>query len=122
MAVIAGDIDDRQRDACVQEPAAQLDAGLTIQIDIEDDAESVAEIAVSEQRAGGIEQRRIKAVFPEQPLNASQHGSVIIYDKNRSSVRQDRRGPSFENRSASCHRRPANIHIHARQIRAVIQL
>lgn len=104
----------------------QLNAGLTIQIDIEDDAESATEIAMTEQSSGGFEWCRIKAVFSEQPLNASQHGSVIIYDKNRSSVPQ-RCVPSVRGLFGSLRphvngRRWPRKHIHTRQIRAVIKL
>jgi hypothetical protein len=49
----------------VGEPAAQIDAGFIIQIDIQDDAESVAEIAMPQQRFPRGKQSRIEAVLSQ---------------------------------------------------------
>ena len=50
VAVVAGDIDDRQLDPLVREAPTQRDAGFSIQVDVQDDAKSLAEIAMAEQR------------------------------------------------------------------------
>ena len=49
MAVIAGDVDNRQRYAGGLELLPQLDAGFVVQIDIENDAAGRAEITVISQ-------------------------------------------------------------------------
>ena len=68
IVVIAGDEDDGKQDAGCRELAPQIDAGFIMQVDVENDAAGVVEMIVSPQGFRGIEQDRVEAVFPEQPL------------------------------------------------------
>ena len=56
LAVVAGDIDDRQPHPFIRETPAQLDARFSIQVDVEDEAKGLAKIFVAEQRTGRLEQ------------------------------------------------------------------
>src|SRR3954449_3023216 len=73
LAVIAGNIDDRRRDAIARKRPSQLDTGLAVQIDIDDDADRLIETVVIEQRLRRTKQRGVEAVLPQEPLDAQAH-------------------------------------------------
>jgi hypothetical protein len=58
-----------------------LDTGLVIQVDVEDNAASLIERGVILEGLSGTEENALKAVPPQEPLHASQHAGVIIDDK-----------------------------------------
>src|ERR1700716_3229254 len=89
-AVISGYIDDRRLDALVGKSPTQLDAGLIVQIDIDDDADRLAEIVMIEQRPARAEHRCPKAVLAQQPRDARAYRGVVVNDENGQTFWQDR--------------------------------
>ena len=90
MAVIAGDVYYGQQDASRLELVSQIDAGPVAQIDIENDATNIVEIIMLSQSLRGVEQKGFEAVFPQEPFHASQHGWIVVDDKNHFTTRQFR--------------------------------
>jgi hypothetical protein len=90
IVVITGDEYYGQQDTSRLELVSQIDAGPVAQIDIENDAASIVEIAVILQGLRGVEQNGLEAMFPQEPFHASQHGRIVIDDKNGSSIWQVR--------------------------------
>src|SRR5882724_2385381 len=81
----------------------QLYSGFIVQIDIEDDAESLIEIITFLQRLCGLKQNAIEAVLAQQPLHPLERARIIVDDKNGFSLCQDRR-PSFRPAASSADR------------------
>src|SRR5437879_5530961 len=67
-----------------------LYSGLIVQIDIEDDAESLIEIITFLQRFCRLKQNAIEAVLAQQPLHPLERARIVVDDKNDFSLGQDR--------------------------------
>ena len=73
IAVIPGDEDDGQPAIPVRDIAAQLNPGLTVQIDVKNDAKGPAQIAMAEQCGAGSKRTYAEAVLFQQPFHAREH-------------------------------------------------
>src|SRR3954468_10244955 len=67
---------------------SQVDARCVVQVDIENDTKSLAEIFVIAQGFGGIEQNGFETVLPQETFHASPHRRIVIDDKNGFSIWQ----------------------------------
>ena len=66
----------------VREMLAQIDAGFPIQVDIQDNTESFAEIVMPEQCISRSEQSRVQAVHTQQSLHDKRIDGIIVHYKN----------------------------------------
>src|SRR3954451_17160083 len=61
---------------------SQVNAGSVVQVDIENNAECLAEIVVFPDGFGRVEQDDIETVFPQETFHASQHRGIVIDHEN----------------------------------------
>ena len=66
----------------------ELDSGLVIQVDVENDAKSCFEIVVISKSFGRRKQDAVVTAFPQQSLYTPEHPGVIIDDKDDVSIWQ----------------------------------
>ena len=67
-----------------------LNAGIIVEMDVENDADRLFEIVVPLKRIGGRNQHGVVAVLPKEPSEPPQHARVVIDHKHQFPFRQDR--------------------------------
>jgi hypothetical protein len=95
-AVVAGNIDHRCGDPLFHQVTAQIDSRSVTQVDVNDQANCVAEINVTEESLYGVEQEHAQSMSSEQSPDARPHRRVVINDENGLASRQNEQ-PSGSN-------------------------
>jgi hypothetical protein len=78
IAVVGGNVDHRERDPGLGQPVPDLDSGLAIQLDIENDADCSGEIVVILKRLCGLKEQTVVAVLSKQPFKALENARIIV--------------------------------------------
>src|SRR6516225_949203 len=86
IAVIGGNEDDRQRNPRLAQPVPDLYSRLTLQLDIENDADRLLEIVMILKRLCRLKKQALVSMLSQQPFEAFENAWVIVDHKNTFSI------------------------------------